>query len=301
MRKIIVVAAALLLLAGCDKPSDKDKNIVHMNMPMPNNAMPMPGDTMHAPPPPFVPPPDIVIGQDTADANALFSLSHELTVTSAHDAVPKRFQVARDACLKVKALKCILTSASLTTARTVSAQLQVAMPHDAVAVFEKTLMNPVREDGDIKAEITSRSTTVENQTRIAADTERKLAQAIVYRDKLEALAKRDNLTVEEVLKIHEALTEAQSAVENAMAAKRASDSDIRLEKLNITLEEKIIPVQVSGFDHFWQNARDVIVTSTAEMLLRIINALPWLPIALLLAWLAARFVKRLRIRRPPAA
>jgi len=65
LRKIVVVAAALLLLAGCDKPSDKDKNIVHMTMPvLANTNKALPSNAMYAPPPPFVPPPDIVIGQD---------------------------------------------------------------------------------------------------------------------------------------------------------------------------------------------------------------------------------------------
>ena len=48
--------------AALAKPSDKDKNIVHMNMPRPN-AAPI---QMETPPPPFVPPPDIVIQTEAA-------------------------------------------------------------------------------------------------------------------------------------------------------------------------------------------------------------------------------------------
>lgn len=290
LRKIAISSAVLaFVLAGCDKPSSNDENEVHMQMPMASNAM------LQAPPPPFVPPPDIIIG--AKNANALFSLQHDLTVAMPHDSVAPRFAAARDACLKDKTLTCTLTSASLTVNHTVSAQMQVALPHDKVAVFEKLLLKRLPQDGAGKVDITSRSTSTENQTQAAADIDRQLAQARAYRDQLEQLAKRSNLTVEEVLKIHEALTEAQSAVDTAEVAKRASDSNIVLERMNISFEEAEVPVEKSPFAKFWKNAHDVFMASIADMLLRIVNVLPWLPIALLLAWLVSRFIGRMRIRR----
>jgi len=293
LRKIVIAAMAVMLLAGCEKEDEKDNNIVHMKMPVPTNMIEPGAD--HTPPPPFVPPPDIVIQTDAP--NALFSLKHDLTVEMARDAVTARFAAARDACLKDKALHCVLTSASLTTGDAVRGELQVALPHEQVAAFEKRLMKPLKQDGDRGPDITSRSTTVENETARVADVERQLKQAIVYRDKLEDLAKRPNLTVEEVLKIHEALSEAQTAVENALAAERAAEGDVRLEKMDITLEERPVVTDTGAFDGFWTNAGDIFMASLAAMLLRIVNALPWLPLALVLTWLAARFVKRLRLRR----
>lgn len=293
LRKTLIAAAVLLLAAGCGKSDDQDKE-VHLNMPTPN-AAPVLAEQMRAAPPPFVPPPDIAIG--AKGPNALFSLRHDLTVAMARDAVAARFQAARDACLKDKALHCVLTSASLSVSQIVNAQLQVALPHDQVAAFERRLLAPLPQDRNGMPEITARSTSVENQTEAAADVERQLTQAVAYRDKLEELSKRPNLTVDEVIKIHEQLTEAQAAVETALAAKRVSDSDIRLEKMDIALEERIVPVARSAFAGFWTNTGAVFMASTAEMLLRIVNALPWLPLALVLAWIVARFVKRLRLRR----
>jgi hypothetical protein len=285
LRKSIICILPLLLLAGCDKPDNQGKE-VYMNMPAPN-AAPMMA--------PFVPPPDIIIGG--RGANALFSLRHDLKLTMPHDAVAARYQNARDACLQDKTLNCTLTSASLNVSRIVSGQLQVALPHDKVALFEKRLLKPLPQDRNGKVEVTSRSTTVENETEAAADIDRQLVQATAYRDSLELLAKRPNLTVDEIIKIHSELTEAQTAVENAMAAKRASDSHIRLERMDISLGEKVELPQTSAFDGFWKNAGNTLVASTAEMLLRIVNVLPWLPVALLLAWLVARFVRRLQVRR----
>jgi hypothetical protein len=289
-RRILVAAVAALVIAGCGKSDEQDKE-VQLAMPTSYAGVNKP----MIPPPAFVPPPDIVVQTDAP--NALFSLKHSLTVAMAHDAVAPRYQAARDACLKDKALKCVLTSASLTTGLTVRGELQVALPHEQVAAFEMRLMHPMREDGGAKPDITSRATSVENQTQRVADTERQLSQAVAYRDKLEELSKRANLTVEEALKLHEALTEAQTAVENATAAKRAAQSDVRLEQVDVTLEERVVPVETSALAGFWKNAGRVFMASLAEMLLRIVNALPWLPLALALAWVAARLVKRLRFKR----
>jgi len=291
LRKISILCA-VLALAGCDKPSSSD-NEVHMDMPRANaNAIYAPPPEMRSPPPPFVPPPDIIIG-----GRALFSLQHDLTLTMPHDSVAARFAAARDACLKDKALQCILTSASLTVEQTVSARLEVALPHDKVAPFESRLMKRLPQDGAGKVDVTSSSTTTQNETSAAADAERELAQAREYRDQLEELATRPNLTVDEVIKIHTELQQAQEALDAAEAAKRASDSKIVLERMNISFEEAAVPVTTDAFAGFWQNAHDVFMASVADMLLRLVNALPWLPIALVLAGIAARFMGRVRVVR----
>ena len=290
LRRIGIVCAALaLVLAGCDKPSSSE-NEIRLDMPRPN----APAELMAAPS--YAPVPDIVI--QTKSANALVSFRHNLTLTMPRDGVAARFQAARDACLKDKTLSCVLTSASFTASDTVSAQLSVALPHDKVALFEKRLMKPLPQDGNGKVAVTSRSTSTENETQTAADVDRELAQAKTYRDQLEELAKRPNLTVDEVIKIHSELKEAQDAVDSAEAAKRASDSNIVLETMNISLnEEALPPVETSAFADFWKNAGSVLASSTATMLLHVVNAVPWIPVILLLALLVARVTGRIRIRR----
>lgn len=295
LRKLGLIALAAVLLAGCDKPRDKEKEVT-LNMPVPMAGVRDP-NRLYAPPPAFVPPPDIVIQTNAPNPNALFTLRHDLTLSMPHDAVAARFAAARDACLKVKALHCVLTSASLSAAKTMSANLQVALPHEQVPVFEKKLLQALPQDVGGKVEITARTTSTENETAAASDIARQMEQATAYRDKLEELSKRPGLTVEEVLKIHEALSEAQNAVENAVAAKRASDSNITLERVNLSFEEKVVPVQRGAFDGFWSNAKDVFLASIADMALRLINLLPWLPVAFLLAWLVTRFMRRVRIKR----
>jgi hypothetical protein len=287
MRRTALVCCVALVLAACGRSNDRETTI---SLPM-RSAAPM---NMLAPAPAFVPPPDITV---STNANALFSLQHDLTVTMPHNSVAVRFQAARDACLKDKSLQCTLTSASLTMSTTVEAELQVALPHDKVGTFEKRLLTRLPQDGNGRVEITSSNISTENQTQSAADIDRELAQATAYRDSLEALAKRSGLTVDEVIKIHSELEQAQTAVDNAEAAKRASATNIGLERMNISLQEAFVPPPApSPFADFWRNATAVLAASTADMLLSVIGVLPWLPIVFVGLWVVARILRRRRVK-----
>jgi uncharacterized protein DUF4349 len=292
LRRFVVCLAALLLVS-CGRSNDRE-----MRLALRANSQ---AEAMATPPPPpaFAPVEDVVVTA-ARNPNALFSQQHTLTVTMPHDSVAARFERARDACLKDVSLHCTLTSASLNVNTTVGAEIQVALPHDKVAVYEQRLLARLPQDGAGKAEIASRSTATQNETQSHADIDRQLAQAIAYRDSLEALAKRTTLTVDEVIKIHTELQQAQEAVETAQASKRASDTKIALETVDITLEELTAPpVPTSPFADFWKNAGDGLAASTADMLLRIVNALPWLPL-IAIVWIAlARLYRRTRRRAAP--
>jgi hypothetical protein len=294
MPRSVLICFAALLLVSCGRSNERETTVsLRTNSVMPELAAP-------PPPPAFVPPPDIAIS--TKNSNALLSQQHNLTVTMPHESVAARFERARDTCLKDQSLQCTLTSASLTVNTTVGAELQVALPHDKVAIYEKLLLKRLPQDENGKAEVTSRSTTTENQTQAAADIDRQLTQATAYRDSLEALGKRPNLTVDEVIKIHSELTQAQEAVETAEASKRATESRIVLESMDITLEEFAVPtVAVSPFADFWKDAGDVLAASTADMLLRVVNALPWMPIVLVVLVLVFRLYRRRQRSGPTAA
>lgn len=285
MRRTALVCCVALVLAACGRSHERESTIF-----LPRNSV----QAELMAPARSVPAPDIAV---TADTNALFSLQHDLTVTMPHNSVATRFQVARDACLKDKTLQCTLTSASLTVSGAVVAELQVALPHDKVETFEKQLLKRLPQDGNGRVEITSSSTTTENQTQSAADIDRELAQASAYRDSLEALAKRPSLTVDEVIKIHTELVQAQTAVDSAEAAKRASSTNIVLERMDITLQETMVPQPApSPFANFWKTATAVLAASTADMLLSVIGVLPWVPIVFVGLWVVVRILRRRRVK-----
>jgi Domain of unknown function (DUF4349) len=283
MRRTALVCCVALVLAACGRSHDREMAI---SLPQRYAAPAM--DAIAAPAPDTAVP---------ANSNALFSQQHDLTLTMPHDSVAARFQAARDACLKDASLHCTLASASLTENGAVSAELQVALPHNEVAIFQQRLLKRLPQDGNGRVEITSSNTSTENQTQSAADIDRELAQASAYRDSLEALAKRSGLTVDEVIKIHSELEQAQTAVDNAEAAKRASATNIGLERMNISLQETFVPPPApSPFADFWTNAAAVLAASTADMLLGVIGVLPWLPIVFVGLWLVYRILRRRRVK-----
>lgn len=282
MRRAALVCCVALVLVACGRSHDKEMAIT-----LPLRSAP-PAMNMVAPAP------DIAI---TTSSNALFSQQHDLTVTMPHNSVAARFQAARDACLKDASLHCTLASASLTEDDAMSAELQVALPHNEVAIFEKRLLKRLPQDGNGRVEITASNTSTENQTQSAADIDRELAQATAYRDSLEALAKRSGLKVDEVIKIHSELEQAQTAVDNSEAAKRASTTNIGLERMTISLQETFAPPAApSPFADFWRNATAVLAASTADMLLGVIGVLPWVPIVFLGLWLVFRILRRRRVK-----
>ena len=68
--------------------------------------------------------------------------------------------------------------------------------------------------------------------------------------------------------------------------------------MNVSLEEAIAPPALtSAFDGFWKNALEVLSDSTANMLYSVVNALPWLPIVVLVVVLGARLSGRFRRRK----
>ncbi len=289
MRRTALVCCVALVLAACGRSNERESTIYLPGI----NRAPPPAELM-ARPAPFIPPPDIAVA---ANSNALFSVQHDLTVTMPHNSVAVRFQAARDACVKDKSLQCTLTSASLTASGAVEAELQVALPHDKVETFEKRLLKRLPQDGNGRVDITSSSTSTENQTQAAADIDRELAQAVAYRDSLETLAKRPGLTVDEVIKIHSELVQAQTAVDSAEAAKRASSTSIVLERMDINLQEAAPPPAApSPFADFWKTATAVLAASTADMLLSVINALPWLPVVFVVLWIVVRILRRRRAK-----
>lgn len=291
MQRRFTAILATLILVGCGKSND---NEVKIALPTAPSARIL-EQVSNAPAPALVRP-DI-----PADTNALLSQEHRLTLSLPHDGVAEHFRVARDACLKDQSLHCTLTSASLTLNDTVSAELEVALPHDRVEVFEKRLLARLPQDRDAKIEVISRQTSTENQTRAAADTERQLAQAIAYRDSLEQLSKRPNLTVDEVIKIHTELLEAQQAVDTEEAAKHELDSKIVLEQVDVSFIETVLPpIPTSPFDGFWRNAGRVLAASTADMLLSVVSLMPWLPVLFALIYVLLRVYRSARRGGPPA-
>jgi hypothetical protein len=215
-----------------------------------------------------------------------------------HAAVKPRFERARDKCLHDAALNCKLITATISAnasgyAAGDEATLAVALPHDKVAQFENSLLEPLNEDGSAKVNVQGRSTSAENVATQASDNERKVAQLTAYRDRLEALAKRSDLSVADLMKVEAELAKVQGDLDAALAEKRDIGERITREYLTVSFGET--EAAAAPIAQVFSEAGDTLVESTAAALGFLIRALPWLPIVgggvLLVAWLW-RLVRR---------
>ena len=226
MRKSFILLLSPFLLFGCGRSADKP---VFTQTFSPELRAPMP-DTVVA-----------NNANNTISTNALFSYMHTLMLEMPHAGVEPRYERARQRCLHDAMLSCKLISASFDkqegeTGLGYSAQLVVALPHDKIAAYEKDLVSPV--GGSDAATITSSTTAAQNVTQDAATAGLKVAQLSDYRDRLLALLKRPNLSVDDLIKVEGELAKTQSDLDEALSQKTDIDDRVAREQMSITLGEK---------------------------------------------------------------
>ena len=269
-RKSIVCLFAVLLLAGCGRS---------------------PLGTGYA----------VTYPEQLRDSNAqTFSYTHFLRLVMAHDSVKPRFERARDLCLRDAALGCKLIAAAISVNDNAyvtgdQASLAVALPHDKVAVFEKALLEPLPQDGSDKVSVQSRTTSAENVTTEASDTDRKITQLTAYRDKLAVLAKRSDLSVADLMKVEAELSKVEGDLDAALSDKRDVGERIAKERLTVSLGEK--QALSAPIARVWHNAVDTFVESTANAIDFLIRVIPWLPIVAGGVFLVSLFWRWFRRRK----
>jgi hypothetical protein len=264
IRKILVLALCPLVLAACSRPMGG-----HYSLAMESRALMKPGD------------------------NEDFSYDHNLSLAMARRNIKPRFERAQDRCLHDGALNCKLISASIDLSnetQSSNAELIVALPHDKIAAFEKGLLAPLAGESAGDARVRSRSMSAENVSAEAGNVSSKLAQLTDYRDRLAALAKRPDLSVDDLIRIESELSKAQSDLDD-MAARKADVGDrVSRERMTISLEER--PSAGDAFrpiGQVWQSAITLLGESAANALQFLIQVIPWLPLIVgafyLLPWM----------------
>jgi len=285
MRKSSILLLSPLLLLGCERPN----HLAQYDRPA----------ALRLSAPAFAPAPDIVV-----NANALFSYMHTLVLEMPRAGVEPRFERARERCLHDVTLACKLISSSLDkpegeNAAGYSAQLVVALPHDKITAYERGLVAPV--GGTEAATITSSSTTAQNVTQDAATAGRKVAQLSDYRDRLLALLKRPNLSVDDLIKVEGELAKTQSDLDEALSQKTDVDDRVAREQMSISLTEKAGTANpLRPIVNVWKHSVQILSDSTADALEFLIAYIPWLPLTVGAIFLI-RWLWRIARRRSPAA
>jgi hypothetical protein len=258
----------------------------------------------------MVPSPEINIPMDAPVANAItavgapvqqFSFSHVWNVRMGRAAVSPRFIRARDLCLHDKTMSCKLISANFqggSDSDDASATLSVLLPHTAIDRYERALLAPLRGEKAGDAKIVARSSQAVSVETAASDTARTVARLTAYRDRLADVAKRQDLGVDDIIKLEAERSRVQTELDQASNQERDLTDSIARESVTVQFTQRYEPVApVGAFTHFLRNAGDTLTDSTANALLFAIAALPWLPFVMILIWLVSRLWRWLLQRR----
>ncbi|MBL6852549.1 MAG: DUF4349 domain-containing protein [Alphaproteobacteria bacterium] len=292
VRTIVIAISCAVLLAGCDRAPEvaRQMNLTRDETAPVGSPSPAAGLATEA----------------TVPAQQQFSYTHSWAVVMAHGTVAPRFARARDLCLHDPSLDCRLVSANMTSSGdnldSVSATLEVQLPRGKLDGFEHALLAPVKGEAAGDAVMQSRSTQAQSVETAAGDTARKVAQLTAYRDRLADIAKRPNLSVDDIIKIEAERARVQGDLDEATGQQRTLTSGIAREDVSITLSERTVPV--GRFASFFSEAGETLTDSAANALLFAIGAVPWLPLLVLLVWLVSllwRWFLRRRTARSTAA
>jgi hypothetical protein len=290
VRHTAIVIACALLLASCGRgqqPADLKVDV------LPARAG-------------FTPPPDISVASDapaqpSGGLAQQFTYSHSWSLLLSHAALTRHFEAARDACLKDKALDCKLVSANLSNdGDTAQAQLSVLLPHASLDRFEHLLRNPRAGETANDVRLTSRATRAESVENAAADSKRKVAQLSAYRDRLADIAKRPNLSVDDLIKLEAEQARVETELDEALAEQRGIDSGLARESVDVSMVEQTAPPP-SQMAQTLGEAGATLGASTANMIIFVIGALPWLPLLAAGIWALVRLVRFAWRRKPRAA
>jgi len=285
-RAHLAVFACVLALAACGRGGNNEPMYERVAR---SNAVP------------FVPPPDINIASGAAAGGAQqFSYSHSWALILPHAAVSRHFEAARDACLTDKTLDCRLVSANLSSDGDLAqAQLSVLVPHASLGRFEDIIRDPRKGEKADDIRVTSHATHAQSVETAAADSNRKVAQLTGYRDRLAAIAKRPNLSVDDLIKLEAEQARVETDLDQALAEQRGIDSGLTREEVDVMLSEEI-PPQPGPLARAFGDAADTLGSSTAAMMIFVIGALPWLPLIAAAVWALVRLVRFAWRRRPLA-
>ena len=279
-----VIVASALVLAGCGRSPSVIP--IHLSKPEP------PAAELSAPSPAA----DIVV----PTAAQQFSYSHDWSLIMARATIAPRFERARNRCLSDVALHCKLASANLSNGDDiVLATLSVELPHDKLDIFEHALLARVPGEAAGDAVMVSRATQAQSVETEASDTQRKVAQLTAYRDRLADVAKRSDLSVDDIIKVEAERARVQGELDEATGSLRDLNDRIVRESVTITLSQRAAPAAPIGpFAQFASDAGDTLAENAGAALLFAIGALPWLPIAglaiVLVSWLWRWLLRRPR-------
>ena len=256
----LVVAALIVLLAGCSQPHDG---------PTRTHELAGPGD----------------------GANAVRHLAyeHSIEVDTAPDHIAAAHAAGLAACREASAAACTLLESRIDSAPEARATLKFRARPDVIP----KLIAAMGHD----AQLGRQSTTVEDLSGPIADSARQLAMLDDYRQRLENLRSRAGSDIDALIKVNRELAEVQATFEAADGKRAALARRVETEILNVSIHSDRqkpfwAPIRkaVADFGGKLADGISIAISALAYML-------PWLFMGALAAWGVRTLWRRRRARR----
>jgi len=239
-------------------------------------------------------------GAPRQGAGMHLAYKHAIGIAVERDSLPRHFAAVRDRCANEIALHCVLLSASTVgdgadndegEGAGPRASLHLRLPHELIVPFVNSLTDPLPGESPGLAQVRRQSTTAEDLGQPIADVTRRLAQLTNYRDRLQALAARTDIHVDDLIKIASEMSQVQTQLEAADAEQRELAQRVDTEELDIAFEEPVGQRALDAVSNAWVRAAETFDGSMASAIEFSIAAVPWLPLVALLV-VAARMIRR---------
>ena len=238
--------------------------------------------------------------------------THGLTLVMPAADVQVRYDAARTRCLADPS-HCTLISASLTTGDggggadgdgAPEGRLTLRLAHGAVEPAEAALRARLPGEAPGDPVVRTRSTEAQDLTRPIADTETRLHELTDYRARLEALTQRPDVKTDDLIRIASEIARVQSQIEGATGDRTTLATRVQTEILSVVLVGRsALTGRFAPVVRVWDDSATILAQSTADALRFALEALPWLPVTLILLWVFVRIwrIAGLRWRRRRAA
>ena len=228
----------------------------------------------------------------------MFSYINFWVLSMPSSSISSRFERTRAACLTDKTLNCKLVNADISMSNGseysyTQASLEVLIPHAGVEAFKKSVLSSLPGEGEGDVNLTGNSTRAESVESESSSANRRVEQLTAYRDRLTALSKRPNLSIEDVIRLEAEISRVQGELDDATKQKDDAASHLTLETIHIAMNERTR----GPISSVWNRASDIFMRNVANVLEFLIGVIPWLPIIAATLFCGGWLWQRLRRRK----
>jgi hypothetical protein len=232
-----------------------------------------------------------------ADQQKRIAVSHSYTLRLPSREVERVQQAHLDECVR---LGCDVLNTRLDRSDVgrISAWTSVRIAPDKLASFTAALTAP-------PIEVIGHSQTAEDKTLPLLDIEKRLESKIALRDRLTALLK-DNIrkTAADLIAIEKEIAQVQGEIESATSQRDyllTITDTVRLDINYVGVTAQAGGLDLSPIVRAVNGAGRTVIASVASLISFAAAALPWIPVALIVAWIARAVFRRWRRNRPARA